>query len=427
MVKLFLQLNKRRNHFLVLCVFVLSIRCKQRIKTSSSNSDSEGQVLLPPAQVPAQTQADLSKQNVSKAPAVKIALSADGLLKTEKSNYVNPMLTGVQTSDWCKCRNIGTSPHIGWDLGFGSSNRSIALANGVIRQKLLRSAPCGWEILFEDTSGAQWMYRHLNENDLSEGTALFQGALLGTHQKYPIVDKCGSGPHLHLERRTKGDFEGEEVAKNCGAGNSTCHFDPKSPLEGKRVLQTVSEANVLEAKAKKETETARSANEGSGSEKSLSLVQSESTDQNKNQLVQVNTKPIPCAFYQPEPLLLKEIALGSEKNGLEIGATVEEIKRDAERTLIKLSFESAEATNLKNLCDDHNCVVSWQLFSETSKGWHLSLEAQGLGNEPLSNILAESLYCWPENFNGNWKAKVTTVQNGRYVDSWLQGNTRESQ
>ncbi len=37
-------------------------------------------------------------------------------------NWTLPMPNGYPSSDWCVCRNIGTSPHIGWDLDSHSAS-----------------------------------------------------------------------------------------------------------------------------------------------------------------------------------------------------------------------------------------------------------------------------------------------------------------
>jgi murein DD-endopeptidase MepM/ murein hydrolase activator NlpD len=144
------------------------------------------------------------------------------------TGYTKPLANGFQGSAWCVCRNIGTSPHIGQDWNADGAENSVATANGTIVAKGF-SASCGHTLTLRDAGGADWIYRHLNSNSIADGQSVTKGQFLGSHSSYP-TSGCGSGAHLHIERRSAGAFNDREVFKSCEAGPEPCNFDPNKPF-----------------------------------------------------------------------------------------------------------------------------------------------------------------------------------------------------
>lgn len=141
------------------------------------------------------------------------------------SEFVNPMTNASSGSPWCACRNIGTSPHIGLDLnGVAGNELSLALSDGTVTDVDFDRA-CGEIIWFEDKFGALWRYVHLDKTGHQAGDRFFSGQPIGVNRSYPRSG-CGSGAHLHIERRSAGRHPGEETSKNCQRGRRTCYFDP---------------------------------------------------------------------------------------------------------------------------------------------------------------------------------------------------------
>ena len=148
-----------------------------------------------------------------------------GPLKNQQI-YILPIPAGQEISKWCACRSIGTSPHIGRDVALRGQVgfASVALADGVVKEKNFIKQ-CGWEVIFEDHYQVKWRYLHLEEPLLQVGQKLRQGERVGVHKSYPLAG-CGVGAHLHLERRTAGQWSGNPRTRDCGKGLSNCYFNP---------------------------------------------------------------------------------------------------------------------------------------------------------------------------------------------------------
>jgi murein DD-endopeptidase MepM/ murein hydrolase activator NlpD len=152
------------------------------------------------------------------------------------TGYTVPLANGIKGSAWCVCRNIGTSPHIGQDWNANGAENSVAIANGTIVDKGF-SSTCGHTLTLRDAGGADWIYRHLNSNSISDGQTVSKGQFLGSHSTYPLSG-CGSGAHLHIERRSAGSFNDREAFKSCESGPEPCNYDPNKPFPALKSLVT---------------------------------------------------------------------------------------------------------------------------------------------------------------------------------------------
>jgi murein DD-endopeptidase MepM/ murein hydrolase activator NlpD len=348
-------------------------------------------------------------------------MASIGVLKTAPEDYVNPMISGRPTSGWCVCRNVGTSPHIGWDLGFSISRKSIAMANGVIRERRLTSSACGWELILEDTLGTRWRYLHLNEPSLKAGTVVYQGTVMGIHQAFPRAG-CGTGPHLHLERKSKGGLAGSERFRNCTGQTRSCQWDPQSHLADKKVLVSESEALGLVEKNKLATQKAKETNPkqktaySNEQNQDLSLSENHSTD-----LVWLDTIPAECPSVQPPPddvALLEKIPESIEVENLI--AKIEVQKRAERRSLLGLHLQMKTDPTDQNACGPGRCIVAWELFARTGQGWVSVLAEQGLRDSPVE-VPLDSQFCWPQGFTGEWRLQVVTELQGQTEILWKQG------
>lgn len=136
------------------------------------------------------------------------------------------------TSDWCRLRNIGTSPHIGTDFGSYQYIKSQAIYDGKI-QRIGFIGSCGYEVWLEDDRGALWRYLHCDQppRHIQAGARVKGGDILCTNSMYPAPG-CGGARHLHLERHRKGNYP----AKN--AAHAGCNFDSQTPfLDRDKVLK----------------------------------------------------------------------------------------------------------------------------------------------------------------------------------------------
>jgi hypothetical protein len=148
------------------------------------------------------------------------------------NNYTKPLANGIAGGGgqaWCVCRDVGTSPHVGQDWNASGAENSVAIANGSVTNKSF-SSTCGHAVTVRDSGGADWIYRHLNANSLTVGQSVAKGQFLGAHSAYP-TSSCGTGPHLHIERRSAGAFADSARFKSCEAGPEACNYNPNSPFE----------------------------------------------------------------------------------------------------------------------------------------------------------------------------------------------------
>lgn len=146
---------------------------------------------------------------------------------TGGSTWSFPMPGAAFSSGWCVCRNIGTSPHIGQDMYTYGNMRAFAVQDGRI-EDVSFSSSCGYIAMVRDDYGSLWRYVHLNQPYLGQGQRISRGQTLASISAYP-KSGCGSGAHLHFERRSSGAFKDAAAGKSCQNGYRSCYFDPMKP------------------------------------------------------------------------------------------------------------------------------------------------------------------------------------------------------
>ncbi len=300
--------------------------------------------------------------------------------------YDTPMPNGVAYSgdfSWCVCRNIGTSPHIGQDWNAPGAESSRAVANGTVVDKTFVNG-CGHYLLVEDTSGARWRYLHLNSNNWQIGDTMTKGQFIANHGDFPIVGQCGSGPHLHLERRSAGGFNDSETFKTCQTGTKSCNFNPNKPFAGA--------GTTAPARAPVELVTEVSA--------SAFIVP-----------VQAATAGIcrndPADYAAVSDATLKAYQLK--------GAGLSVSRSTAKAAGYKqLSLSAGLDDNEANNCGGgKNCLVSWQVVAETASGLKRVFFDASLRNRKAQVINAEQL-CLPSDATGKLHVLVRDFQGAQY-------------
>jgi hypothetical protein len=290
---------------------------------------------------------------------------------TSGISYVSPMPGGVAYAgdfSWCVCRNIGTSPHIGQDWNAPGQETSRAVADGTIMNKTFVNG-CGHYVWLEDTSGAVWRYLHLNANNWQIGDTVVKGQQIGVHGDYPIVGQCGSGPHLHLERRSAGGFKDSEVVKTCQFGATSCNFDPNKPFPGagttalKRLIESVSEP-----RAEQFVVRVREATHG-------------------------HCRRDPASYPRVETSVLNDFSLATKPLAIAKSA-----QRSGDHTVFSVS--AALAGNTDNRCaPGANCLLSWQALAETPSGLKRMFVDASIRNRKAQIAFAEQL-CLPADATG---------------------------
>jgi murein DD-endopeptidase MepM/ murein hydrolase activator NlpD len=290
------------------------------------------------------------------------------------TSYITPMPNGEAFNgdfSWCACRNIGTSPHIGQDWNAPGAETSRAVANGTIVDKTF-VAGCGHYLLLEDATGARWRYLHLNANNFQIGDVVTQGQQLGVHGDFPIPGQCGSGPHLHFERRSAGGFKDSEVFKTCQFGTTSCNFNPNKPFPGAGTitpkLATLVTENIAHAFVVPVQETTAG-------------VCRRDPDSYASVDAKVFAKSL--AGYG-----LQNGNLNVAHNAAKAGAHTQ------------LSLAAAIPGNAANTCGrGQNCLVSWQLVAETAQGLKRVFFDASVRNRKAQVISAEQL-CLPSDATG---------------------------
>jgi hypothetical protein len=156
--------------------------------------------------------------------------------------------TGRISSEWCECRSIGTSPHIGVDFATEAEPKkvperwSVAIRDGTV-ENISKIAACGFRVDFRDTTGILWRYIHMEDpakrkgGPLKVNAFLKKGERIGHHWSWP-TKRCGNGPHLHFERLSAIGASEKATLKICTKGKKKlaprdCKFDPFFPWRSK--------------------------------------------------------------------------------------------------------------------------------------------------------------------------------------------------
>ncbi len=300
------------------------------------------------------------------------------------TTYETPMPNGVAYAgdfSWCVCRDIGTSPHIGQDWNAPGTESSRAVADGTIVDKTFVNG-CGHYLLIEDVTGARWRYLHLNANDWQIGNTVTKGQFIANHGDFPIVGQCGSGPHLHLERRSAGGFQDNEVFNTCQFGTKSCNYNPNKPFPG---------AGTVSAK-----------------------------------MADMVTEKMATAFIVPVQASTAGVCRSDPSNYASVsakaldgflpmadGLSVDRAAHPAGEYK-QLSLSASLAGNTANQCGKgQNCLLSWQVVAETSQGLKRVFFDASLRNRKVQVISAEQL-CLPSDATGRLHVLVRDFNGGQY-------------
>jgi murein DD-endopeptidase MepM/ murein hydrolase activator NlpD len=288
-------------------------------------------------------------------------------------SYVTPMPNGIAYSgdfSWCVCRDIGTSPHIGQDWNASGVEQSRAVADGTFVDKTFVSG-CGHYLLLEDTSGARWRYLHLNANNWQIGDTITKGTIIGTHGDYPIVGQCGSGPHLHLERRSAGGFNDNEVFKTCQFGTKSCNYNPNTPFPGAGTVA----AKIMQLSSTPVSETLAN--------QFVVAVPAQSAGA--------------CRFDPASYASVNNKALADFRSGGKLRIAHDTAQNGRYTTL---SLAASIDGNTNNECGrGKNCLVSWQVLAETNSGLKRLFFDASLRHRKATVVNAEQL-CLPADATG---------------------------
>jgi hypothetical protein len=326
-------------------------------------------------------------------------------------SYVRPAFQDAQKTNssqaWCSCREscsvCVSKPHVGQDFNSQKEpDRSLAISNGTIKEIGLLSSSCGYFILFEDSMGAQWYILHANKpTDLSEGQVVPRASLLGIHSQYPSGG-CGSGAHIHLERRTSGKHEGAARSKDCGRGTKSCYFDPISVFEGKINVTTEEQRLKLVSESKESVPS-----------KSLSLVENSASEEVKPPLSSSSSKlnSINCSSLQAIPFPHPPLNASQDpgETSLEVVLVLSENQPGVFKMSLRELFLAEKGTqNKSNSCVGRDCIHSYQIFSPLNEqNWALAVESTGLQNQPIE-ISPESKLCLKANLGQSVLVQVQT-------------------
>lgn len=302
--------------------------------------------------------------------------------RTPLSRYVFPVVSGTFGSAWCTCRSIGTSPHVGQDIidnGVGSQ-RSIAMSNGQVVGMTFDSA-CGWRVQFKDSMGAVWHYVHLNKPFVAESQIVPRGTVLGINGDYPTAG-CGSGPHLHLERRSPGVFGSPEEFRTCQYGATTCYYNPRSPIEAAMVIRSESARSAVVAESPLDASATSTFSLDAGGQQTSFEARSLFDDINKCKL------KLAGRGGDSSP----SIVAGAMSRELEVA----DLKvQAADSGWSRLSFKIGLRSNEANRCDgEGNCIVSWTAY-RMEKGRRAAIlggvgtSGQRISMEPEQGICVE--------------------------------------
>ncbi|MBL8516575.1 MAG: M23 family metallopeptidase [Betaproteobacteria bacterium] len=297
------------------------------------------------------------------------------------ASYTKPLASGIAGGGgqaWCVCRDVGTSPHVGQDWNASGAENSVAIANGSIVEKTF-SSTCGHAVKLRDSGGADWIYRHLNSNSLAVGQNVTKGQFLGAHSAYP-TSSCGTGPHLHIERRSAGAFGDSARFKSCEAGPEACNFNPNSPFETTATM-----------KAPVEDMTVTGEMTGNSAADSACRVE-------------------PARFGRVEAAQLARWPVTAASRGLMLAGEV--VARDGARVV---GIAASAGANGDNVCaGDAGCLTSWSLVVETAGGDWVRVFHDGALRDRPAAVLADEGHCLPADATGRALLLVTDAAGQRY-------------
>ena len=285
------------------------------------------------------------------------------------SDWFFPMPDAIIGSAWCQCRNIGTSPHIGQDVyKFGGMN-AYTTQKGFI-EDISFSSSCGYIAIVQDDFGGRWRYVHLNKPVVSEGQRVNIGQNLGSLSAYPRSG-CGSGAHLHFERRSSGAFGDSATGKSCQNGFRSCYYDPMKPWRSGGGIKTTTINGPYGA-----------------SEQYAGFCK------------------VDKRSYRP--FNERRLARFEVSNALEASVA---IIAEGEEPVI--TARASLTGNPDNLCRTGDCARSWTLIVETTSGeWKRIFHDNSVANQLLVRETAEQ-FCLPDELSGNYQVLLRTRQGKR--------------
>ncbi|NVJ50749.1 MAG: M23 family metallopeptidase [Gammaproteobacteria bacterium] len=278
-----------------------------------------------------------------------------------------PLPGGYYTSGWCQCRNIGTSPHIGQDISRAGTKKAVAVQKGRVTSTSFSSS-CGYISYVEDDFGTLWRYVHLNRPALNDGARVQAGQHLAYISQYP-KSGCGSGAHLHFERRSAGYFNDRSTGKSCQNGYRSCYYDPIKPWRSNFSQNKVGQAVATGAANWQET---------------------------------LNLKPRQCKVAVTDLAAVKRARLAQYpvKQDNQVSVTfAKQLRSNAPNVLVA----SAQINNNEaNLCHGQRCLTQWQLVAEQASGELTSIFFHNRVRNIALVRLAEEQFCLPNDVMRYW-------------------------
>ncbi len=298
-----------------------------------------------------------------------------------------PMPSGFTTSDWCVCRNIGTSPHIGWDLVNNGAMTSVAIEAGKVTYGPALNGGCGWELELTDRFGTVWYYRHLNKPNLVNGQSLTAGATIGLHRDYPL-SSCGSGAHLHFERLSSGFFQDSSVSKNCTGTLKSCNYDPRKPFPQFKSLA----ADPLNLAFDPQS----------------APVEYDPAQAAIGEVCRVH----PTSYAKADASELAGLKAASSDLDVQFASTDRTGSQGFSARILSLAAEFAGNTN--NQCSrDQRCITSVTLFAQHKDGSLSRVLTDATVRNSQVAITSESAFCAPADAV-SFVAKITDQRGNRY-------------
>jgi hypothetical protein len=299
-------------------------------------------------------------------------------------DYTFPLPNGVMGSGWCVCRNVGTSPHIGQDTFTSGAMRAVAIADGVVTDRFFDQA-CGHFLVLRDGGGALWRYVHLNEPTVGIGSRVSKGQTLASISGYPR-SACGTGPHLHWERRSAGAFGDSSRGKDCGQGFRSCNYDPVRPFRAAKRFDLIETAPLLPVPG-------------------IAMDQPEQAS--------VGASPVRVCMLDPGSYPESRSSTRQAASG-----PLETALRVASREDQSVFVASAALPgNFENRCrpSKPSCLVSWTLESEVTDGrWVRVFHDPAIRNNAVQR-LAEEAWCVPENATGRHRLRAVDLVGREYL------------
>ena len=308
---------------------------------------------------------------------------------TVSGTYTWPQPNSSLGSAWCVCRSRGTSPHIGQDFVSSVAKTAVAIQDGEIISSTFSSS-CGYKVQLEDNAGGIWRYVHLNKPLFGVGDRVKQGQKLANISAYP-TSSCGSGPHLHFERRSAGAFNDSPTGKSCQNGFRTCHYDPIKPWRTSSAVaknepvftdSKVAGSMTFEQPEKPQIKLGNNP---------VALPDSHKIERQSGVCkVNPNRYPLDSA---------KRVAAFSELGSEQFTVSAALVNQSGQNVLDLAAHLKGNRQNLCTKEQGGDCIVSWSVVGQKADNRLVRLfHDASVSNEPVARVAAES-FCLPEDVN----------------------------